>query len=484
MTEPAFPEPGAAAAAQAGQTNTQRSRRLFGLGVLGVGLLLSYYAITAQVEDPIHLYQGLLMIVFAALPSLQWARRGTMQLPVFEIFLLTTANTYALPLLNDRADLRAYPSDVITSCGFMVLLFQSVIICTHGLIRGQAGRTPFFTEEILTDKMQTYIGYGLVLSTVYAYLNIFYEGLIPYDINSVLRAIFSGIGLVVTFIQARRWGQGLLRRNERTLFVCLFAAQVVMNFSTLFLVVGISSILLCLVGYVAGSRRLPIVLTTVFLVVIALLHNGKSAMRARYWDDNGDHRQVSPGELVPFFTQWIAEGLAAHESDGDQQMTKNLIDRSSLFQILCLVAYYTPDHQPFLDGDTYWDIPGQFIPRFFWPEKPVGHISTYKLAIYYGLQTEEDTAKTTIGFGLIAEAYANFGFFGIGALAFALGVFYKLVEARTVRSPLLSYAGLFLIVLMAWSFQTEWPLSLWLSSMFQTSVAILGLPFIIRHFSG
>src|SRR5438105_1912676 len=84
----------------------------------------------------------------------------------------------------------------------------------------------------------------------------------------------------------------------------LCAAQVVMNFSTLFLVCGSSAILLALVGYVAGSRRVPIILTAMFLVVVALLHNGKSAMRAQYWEANGAHRQVPATELVSFFTEW------------------------------------------------------------------------------------------------------------------------------------------------------------------------------------
>lgn len=469
-----------AASTRAALETQRRSRRLFGLGVCGLLGLVAYYAFTSQIDDPIHLYLGLLMIVFAVLPSLLWARRGTMQLPVFEIFLLTTVNTYALPLLNDRADLRAYPSEVITSCALMVLLFQVTIICTYSGVRGRVGRTSFFTAEILTESMQRYIGYGLVLSTIYTYVNVFHEGTIPSDINGLFRAVFSGIGLVVTFIQARRWGMGLLNTNERAVFSILLGAQIVINFSTLFLVDGISAILLCLVGYVAGSRRLPLVLTSGVLVLIAVLHNGKGVMRTQYWNEVGDHRQVAASDLVPFFTQWISEGLTVHH-DGEQQMTKNLIDRSSLFQILCLVAYYTPDRQPYLDGDTYWDIPGQFVPRFFWPEKPLGHISTYKLSIYYGLQSAEATSSTTIGFGMIAEAYANFGFLGVGLLAFVLGAFYKTIQVRTADSPLLSSAGLFLIVLMAWSFQTEWPMSLWLSSMFQACVTILGIPMILRQ---
>ena len=483
MTEP-IPDAAATALAKTAAEHARRSRQLFNLGTLGMLALLVYYGLTSNAEDPIHLYQGLLMVLLSALPSLLWARRGRAQLPVFEVFLLTTANTYALPLLNDRTDLRAYAPEIVTLCGFMVLLYQVIAIFTYGLIRGRPGRSRFFTEEILTDNLQKYIGYGLILSTIYTYFNVFQEDLIPPDINSILRAVFSGMALVITFIQSRRWGQGLLTPGERGTLVVMLALQIVMQFSTLFLVGGISAILLALVGYVAGSRRVPVLATALLLGMVALLHNGKGAMRNKYWDNTGVHRQVELVNIVPFFAEWVMDGLTVNPSEGDAQITKNLIDRSSLFQMLCLIATYTPERQPFLDGDTYMDIPGQFVPRFFWPEKPVGHISTYKLAIYYGLQTEQETAKTTIGFGLIAEAYANFGFFGVGLLAFAMAAAYKLVTLRTANSPVLSYPGLFLVILMAWSFQTEWPLSLWLSSMFQATVTVLGVPFTLRNFLG
>lgn len=484
MTESALPENGATAAARATRTDQRRSRQLFSVGVLGLGALLAYYAISSKIEDPIHLYQGLLMLVFAALPSLLWARHGSDQLPVFEVLMLTTANTYALPLLTSNIEVSTYSDDVITLCGFAVLFFQVIAIGTHALVRGRPGTSSFYTQEIMTRDMQKYILFGLVLSTVYIFISVFFESLIPYEINSILRAVFYGIGLVSVFVQARRWGQNDLHPSERGAFVVILAMQVLMQFSTLFLVGGISIIVLALVGYVSGGRRLPVIPVIALLALLALLHNGKSVMRNKYWSADGDHQQVELTELAAFFTEWVENGLSFAPDSGKQEMTQKLFERTSLLHILCLVASYTPDRQPFLYGKTYGQIPAQFIPSFFWPGKPPGHISTYTLAIYYGLQSEEDTAKTTIGFGMISEAYANFGFYGVGILAFLLGAFYKKVKLATANSPLLSYPGLFLIVLMAWSFQTEWTLSIWLSSMYQACVGVMGIPLILRNFLG
>ncbi|HXA15210.1 MAG TPA: O-antigen polysaccharide polymerase Wzy, partial [Opitutaceae bacterium] len=252
-----------------------------------------------------------------------------------------------------------------------------------------------------------------------------------------------------------------------------------LNFATLYLISGISIIVLGLLGYVSSSKRLPFLAVVIALPVIALLHNGKTAMREKYWDRETPMPSLT--ELPGFFTEWIQDGLDRHQKNG---MTDKLIERTSLFQMICLVVDNTPDRLPFLNGETYGQIPGQFVPRFFWADKPLGHVSTYTLSIYYGLQRPEDTQKTTIAFGLLAEAYANFGFYGVGIFAAVFAFCLKKYGLWAQQSPILSYAGLLLVLLMAWSFQTELTLSAWLSSLFQAAVAVLGVPFFLRHFLG
>lgn len=464
-----------------GRERLRRGRRLFQVGFLGVGLLLSYYAVTANVREPFHLTQGLLILFLAALPGLFWARRGAEDLPTFEVLLLTCANTYAFPLLNGHVQLQHYDTDTITTAANLVLLYQLLAITTHQLVSGRPSVSRRFNDDILTQSLQRYIGYGLLLSAAYAFLSTYYGDLVAYDIHSVLRAIFTGIGLVATFAQARRWGQGRLPPREQTFFLLCVSALVVIHFSTLFLVAGLSVVLLALVGYVSGARRLPIIATLVFFTLTAILHNGKSVMRSQYWKDDGTRVQVQVEALPSFFAAWIEAGLTLTGHDAEREMTKKLFDRTSLFHILCLVADNTPARLPYLSGETYRHIPSQFIPRFFWKEKPQAHISTSTLSIYYGLQTEETVKNTTIGFGMVAESYANFGFIGVGLLAVALGAFYKFVQSTTAGCRLLSYPGLFLIILMAWSFQTEATMAIWLSSMFQACVAVLGIPFVVRN---
>jgi hypothetical protein len=412
------------------------------------------------------------------MPALLWARRASFEFPVFEVFMLTGIQLYALPLLNGQGEFETYSESVVTQSAAAVLFFQIVAISTHAATRGYPRRTPFWTKEVVSHDIGKYLGYGLILTTIFTGIESF-TSIIPSDIDGPMRAVFYGIGIISTFVQGRRWGQGDLLYQEKIVFAINIVLQVIFNFATLYLIVGISILVLSLLGYVSSSKRLPLVLIVIVLPVIAVLHNGKTAMREKYWESTSPTPDLI--NLPAFFTEWIQDGLDYHPKKG---IAGKLIERTSLFQMICLVVDNTPDRLPYLDGLTYGQIPGQFVPRFFWAEKPAGHISTYTLSIYYGLQRPEDTQKTTIAFGLLAEAYANFGFYGVGLFAAVFAFCLKKYGLWAAQSPMLSYAGLILVLLMAWSFQSEFTLSIWLSSLFQAVVAVLGVPFILRNFLG
>lgn len=104
------------------------------------------------------------------------------------------------------------------------------------------------------------------------------------------------------------------------------------------------------------------------------------------------------------------------------------------------------------------------------------------MAVYYGLQRIEDTQKTTIGFGLLTEAYANFGLYGVSSIAFVFAGLLKKFTGWAADSPILSYPGLILIVLVAWSFQDELTLSIWLSSLCQAAAVVCVVPFLLNRF--
>ena len=480
-TDPIDPVEHEQAYALLGGDSEQRGRKLFstGLGLLAVALV--YLGYNAHVADFIHLYLGLTIFTLSFVPGLLWAKSGGSRFPVFEPIMLLCANAYAIPLLNGQEQLTLYAPEVITKASLAVVIFQVCGIVSYNAIRGQPGRSRFWTESILSNQVERFIVYGLVLSTAYVAISIF-TFWIPASIASVLRAVCFGIGILCTFISTQRWGRGDLTPSDKAVLLCTLIPQLILQAVELLLVSSISLLGIALLGYLSGSKRVPWAAVICSFAILAVLNNGKSTMRSKYWESETPIPALS--QVPSFYAEWITYGLETTDAQGEKTKSsgRKLLERTSLMHILCLVADWSPDRQPYLYGETYGYVLPQLIPRFLWPDKPRSHIATYRLSIYYGLQDEEATNATTIAFGMLAESYANFGMFGAGLLGLFWGVVLKKLQVLTFHSPMFSQAGLMMILLTAWAFAIELTMAVWVSSLFQALIIVLGVPLLIRAF--
>jgi hypothetical protein len=462
-----------------GGEQAARGRRLFNTSLVLLVATLGYLGYAAKVVEPEHRYLGLLMFALSFLPALFWARSGGNRFPIIETIMALCANAYALPVLNAQDQLAGYSPAVITQASLAVLLYQVSAIAIYLTTRGRPGRSRFWCESIITEQVERLTIYGIVVSAAYVWMSEF-TNWIPNEFISSLRAIFYGVSILSTFISAQRWGRGELTSREKSIFVVFFVPQLVMLSAGLLLISSISLIGVALLGYLSGGKRIPWVVIGLTFATLAVLHTGKTKMRMKYWENELPPPTIS--ELPAFYAEWFAFGL--EPTSGDKTVSHKLLERSSLMHILCLIVDYTPSRQDYLYGKTYQHVIPQLIPRFFWPEKPRSHVATFELGIYYGLQRAEDTNSTTIAFGLLTEAYANFGLIG----AFGLGAFWgfvlKKLQIRSTYSPMFSLGGLLMILLTAWSLNAELTMAAWVSSFEQAVIMIIGLPMIARTFLG
>jgi hypothetical protein len=440
-----------------------------------VVLACVYYGFASPLKDPIQVALGLAMLVLSALPALLWAHDTRPRFPAFEIFMLTGINFYAIPMLGGQPEVFGFPPKAMTDAAVAVLAFQLPAVAAFLVVRGRRAEHPLLISSLLPEKVLIQTQAGLWINTVYLCVAIF-TNLIPYNIAPILRAMFIGLGTVCAFIQARLWGEGRLNRTAKTMCGLSLFLQVMLLFSGLYLINGISILALFLIAYVTASRRIPLLFLGIFLPILAVLHNGKSAMRDIYWQGN---TSTQPGltDFPGFFAQWITLGLRPPASTGESRtMASNLLDRAALFHMVCLTVDRIPAFQPYLAGETYKDIPAQLVPRILWPNKPSPALSNARLAIYLGLVDEETAQNVSIAFGFISEAYANFGLLGVAALGIVMGWGYKAVMLLGQDAPQFSALGLFLILMTAWSFQAEMIMASWLTSLFQAAVVVVGLP--------
>ncbi len=462
-----------------GGAHAERGRKLFNTGLLLLAAVLLYLTYSAQVDEPEHLILGLVMFTLSVVPSLMWARNGGSRFPVFETIMILCANAYALPVLNAREQLEAYSAAVITRGCVAVILYQGSAILVYVVTHGVPGRSRFWRESIITSQIERLVVYGLISSTAYMWVSTFTDW-IPIDLGSVLRAVFFGIGILCTFVSTQRWGRGDMNQTEKIVLLCTLIPQLILMSVGLLLIIPLSLIGIALLGYLSGGKRIPWLVVGLTFALLAILHTGKTKMRTKYWDEG--YPPPTFTQLPAYFAEWIDDGL--QPTSGNKTVSRKLLERTSLMHILCLIVDYTPARQDYLYGKTYTYVLPQLIPRLFWPDKPRSHIATYELGIYYGLQDEEATNSTTIAFGLLTEAYANFGLYGAVLLGVFWGFWLKKLQIWSTFSPMFSFAGLLMVLLTAWSFNSELTMAAWVSSLEQAVLVVLGLPMIMRSIFG
>lgn len=457
------------------------SHQLFqsGLAAAVGGLFLLVYR--SESNDAVILTAGAIMFILGAYPALQWARKSEPHFPSFEMFMLTTIPFYSVPLLSGRRiDGFDFTLDATLRAVVAMVVFQLSAIAAFAMTKGKRAKAPALITTLLPQAAIRYSQTGIWLSTIYFYV-LGFTGLIPQELTTPIRAVFFGIGTVSLFIATRRWGARQLSQAEKAVIVLNVTVQLIFLFRDLYLITGISIILLGLIGYVSTSRRIPFLVLGILLPIAAVLHSGKSTMRNYYWVEKNPAPTLT--ELPTFFQTWFETGLnppEQKEGDGQTSLAGRLFERASLFQMLCLVTERTPALDPYLAGESYIYIPAQIIPSFLWPDKPSSLLSNVLLAVHYHLVAADSPTSVSIAFGMIAEAYANFDLVGCAALGALLGFGYKRISLAALGCPQFSALGLLTILLAAWSFQAEQIFATWFVSLLQAGVVVIGLPMVYR----
>lgn len=428
-------------------------------------------------------------IIFAlsALPAISWALKSGEGYPAFQVLCLSLVPTQALPLLTKSEELRQFTDDTIREAALVVVCFQLTLIFVHANLRTLPKKSPFWVEPIIERNISNLLSTTLTIGTIYVVSTSFFIS-VPAGLEGPLRAIFSGLSAVSAYTLANYYSGDELPRSLRAPFIINIATQALTFASSLIMAQGIALVITALLGYLSRASRIPWVAILTVVTLVGVLHTGKAAMREKYWTDEKRATPLRFIDVPGFYSEWIETAIVTSQmseedlSRGKRKDNNKLLQRSSLFHMLCLVVEYSPSRQDFLYGKTYADLPAQLVPRFFWPDKPKVHVSTSMLGIYYGLQDENATQTTTIGFGFLAEAWANFGLVGCVLLGAILGGLHKMLWTWTRYSQLFSPAGILMITFTAWSFETGQTVSVWVSSFYQAAIVLMFSTVAIKQF--
>ncbi|WP_404786648.1 hypothetical protein [Altericista sp. CCNU0014] len=463
------------------ETTRQERRQLLNLFWLVAGGLFLFEVFGTQINSLQTTVAGLLITAAALLPSYLWCSGKAFGFPVFPLSALPFIWTHALPLISQHPKIITYSPihhlyASLTTTGFLLLgtwvWFQFVkspppLPQTYRALSGKKGES-FFLGVLVLGILFTIAATGGWL-------------LLSGGSFALVRGGILGLTALATFTLAYRAGSDELSSNQTRLFWVLIILHMIVSAAGLLLVGAMVTFLTVAIAFSIGRKKPPTSFIVFTLVCLILLHGGKGDMRAKYWV-YGPGAIIQPWQYPAWYAEWADYSLTRLNPSADRSSEvtsyakrQSFAERSSVIHLLLLAQTKTPESVPYLSGETYAIVPQLLIPRIFDANKIRSHEGTYILNIHYGLQRRQDTYNTTIGWGLLNEAYANFGNFGCAGLAIVLGIAYGKTTRWSINAPLLSAQSLFAILMITFSFQTEWSAGVYVAALFQSSMSLLGI---------
>ncbi|HVH81012.1 MAG TPA: hypothetical protein VM782_16565 [Stellaceae bacterium] len=427
-----------------------------------VGLCLIGLALFAVYPLPY-----LCVIVPAILSLYLWLRAGAVGIPTLPIVAALSIVYYAAPEL--RGDLQTNDTDRILAAALAVGAFLSSAAAIYQLFLIASARRATRIHEPRSDQRTIVELTFLCLGGGGVFYISMFTGLFD-DVGTyfgIVRAVGLTFASIGCYLAGAARAQGLLRGGSWALALTGVAVNGAGSMAGLLMVGAVAAVLAVILGYVIVKRRIPWITLALAFALVSVLQAGKSEIRERYWNPD---QVASYSQLPTIIGDWIVSGVEVVWS-GTQRI--DVLERASLLWTVIRVQELTPEAVPYLDGESYMLLPAYLVPRFIDPDKPKSQAGLNLLAVRYGLQTEEDTERTTIAFGLVAEAYANFGSWGLLAIGGIFGAICGIITWFSTGVSLISVRMFIAIAAMTVLLDVEADLAYMLVTIFQAVAGVL-----------
>ncbi len=417
----------------------------------------------------------------AILPLLLWLRAGALAMPILPIISGLFFVYYAIPLLRSQA--AAYDSDELIQAGTAVAAFLvAASTASWPFQRRSHGRLSLFNQSHVADPQLVLIVFIGLCGGIVFYLAVVTGSLAWLGASlGLVRSIVLTLTSISCYLLGHTRASGLLVGPTWGFALGGLLLLILLALSNLFLVGGLMYCLAAFLGYVITARRFPWLSLGTAFAVLAILHAGKFEIRNTYWaHDVSEGEEISVARIPSMMVDWFAAGMDALWSGGAES---DVLERASLLHMLVLVQRTTPDFIPYLEGETYALLPAMLVPRFLDPEKTVSQAALNLLSMRYGLQTVESIARTTIGWGLVSEAYANFGYWAVIVVGAVFGAICGALMRLSVGAPPNSLPMFITIAAILVLLNVEADLSYLLTTLAQSVAALLiiaALPYLLR----
>lgn len=485
---------------------TGNVRRMLKRSLLTIGVILTFSTLyLAYAGSPGTVSFGL-MSAGVLIALVVWANHA-IGVPLLPMIAVQQFVVCAVPILTGHEIVSAYPREFVTRAGLEILVFSgSLVACWRMGMQLFTPSSPLAYALVGVDREGVAglgrLGFGLVLAStaflVLQSLNLitFVFQLLPAGSYAVVAATIAATSACGFFLLSMIVGSGELSAGSRTMFWVLMAANCLISASSLLLSAAFMIVASVVIGLFWSAGRLPWRFIILTMVTLSFFNTGKYAMRERYWHQEEDETPLTSSllDLPGFYFDWIQSSIDSFTAVPDESRgptkarlgkhgEQGLFERlNNLQNILYVMDSIEEHHVAPLNGETYSIIPPLLIPRVFWSNKPRTHEGQILLNVHFGRQLAESTFTTYVAWGLLAEAYGNFGpIKGVLFLGIFMGVFFAWAENFTTKKPLLSTEGFVAFaVFLGLANSYEMVASVMITSIFQSLVPIVAacVPFV------
>jgi hypothetical protein len=217
--------------------------------------------------------------------------------------------------------------------------------------------------------------------------------------------------------------------------------------------------------------------------LIITLQAAKGEFREMFWGESagaGGSEATSISDAYDRAAKWLQ--LAFTSLDSLEEGTKETaLERANHLSFFGHVLQMTPEHIPYLFGQTYLGIPAMFVPRALWENKPTTMDVTNELALRYGWLSPELTGRVAVSAGIMDEAYMNFGIPGMVFIMFLFGSFVRfLTENFAYAQNGFGWQLALLGFLLSGGIMVTWTATSYLGGLWQTIITIVLLYWPLR----
>lgn len=473
------------------------------------------FAISLACESAYLLFSGqpgaiaLASMGAATCASLAVWSSGGKGLPLLPLMVLQNLLIYGLPIVAGHAILQQYPDRFLQQAGFEVLAMDIAMVLAWKLGMQTFSPSPpvsYALRELNRAGARGWARLGFVMTGFgtagellgnCGYLDSVYSQL-PNGATSILNALYSVMSACGFFLISLAIGGGQASSFAKAVFWVLLIINGMAG-SLDFILAGVAATLVTVaIGFFWSSGKFPWLYLTTSMLALSFLNSGKTTMRMRYWaTEDTPAIQFTPAMLPAVYGEWVATSFDAVVENSTSPLpgpnkkaeraekNQTLLDRiDNLQNLLFVIDAVDTEHVSLLHGKTYSLIPPLLVPRIIWPDKPRSHEGQVMLNVHFGRQDLDSTFSAYIAWGLLPEAYGNFGpLAGALFLGFFLGVLFAWIENFTARKLVISMEGfLSLSLLMNLMNSFEMVASVLVTALFQSFMIIIAasLPFVQR----